>query len=331
MGLILVTGSAGHLGEGVMRALRAAGRPARGVDLVASPFTDQVGSIADRAFVARAMAGVRHVVHAATLHKPHVATHSRQDFVDTNITGTLNLLEEAVHAGVAAFLFTSTTSTFGRALEPAPDTPAAWIDETVRPVPKNIYGVTKVAAEDLCELAHRNHGLPCLVLRTSRFFPEPDDDESARAAYPDANLKLNELLYRRLDVEDCVDAHLRALDRAPRLGFGRFIITSTTPFRREDTDELRRDAPAVVSRYVPQWREVYERLGWRMAPSITRVYDNRLAREQLGWQPKHDFATVLLRARERAGDIRSDLASALGIKGYHGDAHADGLYPVATS
>ena len=69
------------------------------------------------------------VYHAATLHKPHVATHSRQDFVDTNITGTLNLLEEAVSAGVEAFVFTSTTSVFGDALTPPPGAPAAWVTE----------------------------------------------------------------------------------------------------------------------------------------------------------------------------------------------------------
>src|SRR5687767_13258537 len=137
------------------------------------------------------MRDVDAVLHAATLHKPHVATHTRQDFVDTNITGTLNLLEESVRSHVTAFLFTSTTSTFGLALEPAPGAPAAWIDESVRPIPKNIYGVTKVAAEDLCELAHRNQGLACLVLRTSRFFPEPDDNANARSAYADANLKTN--------------------------------------------------------------------------------------------------------------------------------------------
>jgi len=329
MALVVVTGSAGHLGEGVMRALRATGRAARGIDRVASRSTDLVGDIADRAFVERALDGATHVVHAATLHKPHVATHTRQQFIDTNITGTLNLLEEAVRAQVAAFLFTSTTSAFGRALEPAPGAPAAWIDETVRPLAKNIYGVTKVAAEDLCELAHRDHGLPCLVLRTSRFFPEPDDDAKARALCPDGNnLKLNEFLYRRLDVEDCVDAHLCALEHAARLGFGRYIITATTPFRRDDVEALRRDAPAVVSRYVPAWREVYAQLGWQMAPQISRVYDNTLAREHLGWRPKHDFATVLARARERAGDIRSDLARALGIKGYHGTEYTDGLFPV---
>src|SRR5262245_39124558 len=328
MAMILVTGSAGHLGEGLVRVLRSAGRTVRGIDRVASAFTDAVGTIADRAFVERAMDSITHVIHAATLHKPHVATHSRQEFVDTNITGTLNLLEEAVRGCVVAFLFTSTTSTFGAALEPPAGAPAAWIDERVRPIPKNIYGVTKVAAEDLCELAHRNQGLACLVLRTSRFFPEPDDDPQARATYADTNLKLNELLYRRLDVEDCVDAHLCALEHAQRLGFGRFIITATTPFCRDDAAELRRDAHGVVSRYVPEWREVYDRFDWRMPESISRIYDNALAREQLGWRPQHDYARVLARARARRGDIRSELARALGIKGYHQGAHADGLYPV---
>ena len=46
------------------------------------------------------MAGVDAVIHSATLHKPHVGSHGRGEFVDTNITGTLNLLEEAVAAGV---------------------------------------------------------------------------------------------------------------------------------------------------------------------------------------------------------------------------------------
>lgn len=98
------------------------------------------------------MRGVAAVLHTATLHKPHVATHPRQDFVDTNVTGTLCLLEEAASAGVTAFVYTSTTSTFGEALRPPAGAPAAWVTEDVEPVPRNIYGVTKTAAEDLCEL-----------------------------------------------------------------------------------------------------------------------------------------------------------------------------------
>ncbi|MEI9986654.1 MAG: NAD-dependent epimerase/dehydratase family protein [Aliidongia sp.] len=62
------------------------------------------------------MAGVTGVIHAATLHKPHVATHRQQDFVETNIAGTLALLEAAVAGSVQSFVFTSTTSAFGAAL-----------------------------------------------------------------------------------------------------------------------------------------------------------------------------------------------------------------------
>jgi nucleoside-diphosphate-sugar epimerase len=311
--MILVTGSAGHLGEALVRTLRRNARPCVGLDQLPSPFTDVVGSIVDPAVVERAMAGCDRVIHAATLHKPHVATHSRQAFVDTNVTGTLNLLEAAVRAKVRAFLFTSTTSVFGDALVPPPGAPAAWITEAVTPVAKNIYGVTKLAAEDLCALAHRNQGLACLVLRTSRFFPEADDDPQARAAYADANLKATEYLYRRVDVEDAVDAHLVALDRAEALGFGRFIITATTPFVRDDAAELRSDPEAVLTRRVPGWRDAYRALGWKLLPAFDRVYDNTRARELLGWRPKHDFASVLA----RGGDVKSPLARALGEKGYH--------------
>ena len=122
---VLVTGSAGHLGEAIMRTLRAQGRGALGIDVKPSPYTDRVGSIVDRAFVADCMNEIDTVLHAATLHKPHVATHARQDFVDTNVTGTLNLLEAAVPAGVRAFVFTSTTSAFGDALRPPPGEPAS--------------------------------------------------------------------------------------------------------------------------------------------------------------------------------------------------------------
>ena len=110
---ILVTGSSGHLGEALVRTIRESGHEVVGLDVTPSPFTNVVGSIADRSCVRRYMQGVEAVLHAATLHKPHVATHSRQDFVDTNVTGTLNLLEEATSAGVASFVYTSTTSAFG--------------------------------------------------------------------------------------------------------------------------------------------------------------------------------------------------------------------------
>jgi UDP-glucose 4-epimerase len=324
---ILVTGSAGHLGEALVRTLRAANRAVVGIDIRQSDFTDRVGSIADRSFVGECMAGVEAVLHAATLHKPHVSTHRRQEFVDTNITGTLNLLEEAVSAGVKSFIFTSTTSAFGNALTPPADAPAVWVTEEVTPVPKNIYGVTKTAAEDLCELFHRKQRLACLILRTSRFFPEEDDRKETREAYHNDNIKANEFLYRRVDLEDVVSAHLLAIDRAPSIGFGRYIISATTPFTREDLPELRINAPLALRRKFPDYEAEYARRGWKMFPGIERVYVNERARKDLGWNPRYDFGYVL--DRLRAGqDPRSRLSIEVGAKGYHACKFTEGPYPV---
>ncbi len=144
---LLITGSSGHLGQAIVTLLRRAGRPAVGIDTRPADTTNIVGSITNPDTVAQAMSGITGVIHTATLHKPHVATHNRQDFVDTNITGTLNLLTAAKNANVAAFVFTSTTSAFGRSLTPGPDDPAAWITEAVTDRPKNIYGATKSGAK----------------------------------------------------------------------------------------------------------------------------------------------------------------------------------------
>src|SRR5262245_19327200 len=272
----LVTGSAGHLGEALAHTLRAMGHDVVGIDIRASAHTTHVGSIVDRELVERSMRDVRVVYHTATLHKPHVATHTRQQFVDTNITGTLTLLEAAAAAGVEAFVFTSSTSVFGDALVPPEGEPAAWITEDVTPVPKNIYGVTKLAAENLCALFHRQNRLSCIVLRTSRFFPEEDDDREMRSAFDQANAKANELTFRRVDIEDAASAHLAAMEKAGSIGFGRYIISATTPFLPEDLAELRGDAPAVLARRVPETTKVYASRGWRMFPSIDRVYVNSL-------------------------------------------------------
>jgi nucleoside-diphosphate-sugar epimerase len=316
-----VTGSAGHLGEGLLRVLGEAGYQVVGMDVLEAPHT-VVGSIVDRECVRRTLDGVEAVVHAATLHKPHVDSLSREEFLTTNVTGTLTLLEEAVAAGVARFVFTSSTSAFGRALVPPAGAPAAWITEEVADVPRNIYGVTKGAAEDLCELVHRDHGLAVVILRTSRFFPEGDDRDDVRAAYADANAKVNELLYRRVDLADAVGAHRLALERAPEIGFGRYIISATTPFSRDDLPELRADAPAVVRRLFPNYEAVYAERGWSMFPQIERVYVNGRARIELGWAPRRDFGYAL--DRLAAGeDWRSELARSIGTKGY---AASGGVY-----
>jgi UDP-glucose 4-epimerase len=327
---VLVTGSAGHLGEGLVQTLRERRYEVGGLDLLESPFTTHVGSVSDHDFVRSCLRGVDLVIHAATLHKPHMATHSRHAFVKTNIAGTLAVLEAALESGVSGVVFSSTTSAFGGALSPADGQPAAWVNEDVDSVPRNIYGVTKRAAEDLCELFFRSRGLPCIILRTSRFFPEADDDAELRRQYDDLNLKVNEYLYRRLDLADAVDAHILAAERAQEIGFGRYVVSATSPFEPQHLFQLRTDAPGVVRSIFPDWEETYHQRGWRMLPGIDRVYVNYRARTELGWRPRFDFRHVLDCLR-RGDDVFSPLARAVGSKGYHAQSFHEGPYPVEKS
>lgn len=324
---IIVTGSSGYLGEALMLTLKATNHHAIGLDIKAGKYTDEVGTIADGEWVKHCLEGVDVVFHAATLHKPHVATHSKHAFVDSNITGTLNLLEASKSADVKAFIFTSTTSTFGDAMRPSAGEPAVWVTEEVVPSPKNIYGVTKTAAEDLCQLFHRNYDLPCLILRTSRFFPEADDNKIVRASYQDKNIKANELLYRRVDIEDVVSAHLLAMKRAPEIGFGKYIISATTPFTQNDLALLNSNAPAVVRQKYPDFEDLYAKEKWKMFQNIGRVYVNERARLELGWQPKYDFGHVL-GCLKKGIAYTSHLTLQVGPKSYHPTSFDDGPYPV---
>lgn len=64
-----------------------------------------------------------------------------------------------------------------------------------------------------------------------------------------------------------------------------------------------------------------------MLPTIDRVYDNSLAREHLGWRPRHDFGQVIAKLRTD-DDFRSSLTRAIGSKGYHAETFAQGPYPI---
>jgi len=296
---ILVTGSSGWLGQTLVPRLRRDGHKVVGLDPEQGATTDVVGSVVDRALVRSTIRGqgIGAIIHAAARHKPHIETHDNSEFVAVNVQGTLNLLEEAIEAGVDRFIFTSTTSLMisqkirdGRT---GGATEATWIDETLAPlVPRNIYGVTKQAAEELCRLFHQLHGLPIVILRTSRFFPEEDDMAHA-IVQSGENTKANEFLFRRLTVEDAAEAHVVALAKAPALGFDTFIISSMTPFRKTDCRELLADAPAVVARYFPDYRTKYERRGWTMFASIDRVYDASKAQRVLGFTCRTGFREVL--------------------------------------
>ena len=291
---ILLTGSSGWLGRFLAPMLRAAGHEVIGLDVAPGIGTAIVGSVADAGLIARIFAerAIEAVIHTAALHKPDIVRHPAQAFVDVNVTGTLNLLEAAVAAGHDRFVFTSTTSLMiSQTIRAETGDAAVWLDEDSGPLePRNIYGVTKLAAEELCRLHHLEHGLNCVVLRTARFFPEDDDTLSVPSGL---NLKANEFLNRRLTVEDAARAHLAALDRAPGIGFDRFVVSAPTPFARADAPTLMRDAAALIAERFPDAPGLYAARGWSMPRRIGRIYDASRAERVLGFRCATDFAAVL--------------------------------------
>ncbi len=294
---VLLTGSSGWLGRFLAPRLRQEGHEVVGLDVAPGRDTHIRGSVADAALVDRTFAEhrIEAVIHAGALHKPDIARYPEQAFIDVNVTGTLNLLRAAVAAGNDRFIFTSTTSLMiseaVRAGKKGGAEAAVWLDESFGPLePRNIYGITKLAAEKLCRLYQRQHGIAVLVLRTGRFFPEDDDTHSEPSG---PNLKANEFLNRRLTVEDAAEAHLVALEKAPALGFDTFILSAPPPFARDEAEALIRDAPAVIARHFPQAAELYARAGWRLPDHIDRVYDPGRAERRLGFRCRTDFAAIL--------------------------------------
>jgi nucleoside-diphosphate-sugar epimerase len=307
---VLLTGSSGWLGRFLAPQLRAAGHAVVGLDVAPGVDTHVLGSVADRTVVDAVFAehAPDAVIHAGALHKPDIARHYRQAFVDVNVTGTLHLLEAAVRAGHDRLVLTSTTSLMiSQEIRDEAGDSAIWLDETSGPIePRNIYGVTKYAAEQLCRLFHREHGLATIVLRTARFFPEEDDTHLTLSG---ENMKANEFLHRRLTVEDAGAAHVAALERAPAVGFGTYIVSAPPPFSRADLAELKRDAPAVVARYFPDAAALYARRGWTFPATIGRIYDPRAIERDLGFRCATDFRAVLdALAADRAMPFTHDAA-----------------------
>jgi nucleoside-diphosphate-sugar epimerase len=167
--------------------------------------------------------------------------------------------------------------------------------------------------------------MPVLVLRTSRFFPEEDDDEGRRSAMDDENLKVLELAYRRCDIEDIVRAAVCAMEKARNIRWGKYIISSPPLFKNEahTLDRLNRNPAEVFNEMCPGLGAVFEKKGWKHLPRIDRVYDSGKAMRELGWEPQYTFEKTVERLA-MGREWRSELTAKVGRKGYH--AVSTGVY-----
>jgi nucleoside-diphosphate-sugar epimerase len=273
---VLVTGSSGRVGAAIAAALSTE-HDVAGLDLFPGLHTTHRGSIEDARLVAAAMRGAIAVVHTAALHAPHVGRHSDAEFRSVNVNGTRVLLDTAVEQGARHFVYTSSTSIYGHALEPVDR--AVWVTEELEPRPRDIYDETKLEAEALCREA-ASGTMSCLSLRISRCFPEP------------GHLLATYRLYRGVDLQDVAEAHRLALGYAgPR--FEVFNISAQSPFLRADTGLLLAAASSVLRRRVPGIEAAYRQRGWTLPQSIDRVYVIDKAVEKLGYCPRFNFAELL--------------------------------------
>lgn len=275
---VLVSGSSGQLGRVLTRELRKRGSEVRGLDLRDSPTTTHCLDIRDHESLHRALKGMDAVIHIASLHAPHVGCCRREEFIHTNISGTLGLLEAAVAANVRRFVYTSTTSVYGFSLVAMNQ--AVWVTEATPAQPRDIYDISKLAAEQLCLDVGRESGLSVVCLRVCRFFDEP------------AEIVARYRLYRGADVRDIARAHVLAIE-AGGISGEILNIAGPYPFHEHDIAQLLRDAPSVIRRYLPGVEIAFEELRWQLPKTIDRVYSSEAAERILGYRPQFGLTEFL--------------------------------------
>lgn len=278
-----------------MKVLTERGHKCVGLDLRQGRTTDVVASILDRRVIDSLFREHQFdgVVHAGALHRPDIGRVPDSQFALVNVEGTRILLDSAAEHGVGRFVYTSTTAVMtDEDLAAGNVRQARWFTEAEDDLaPTDVYGRSKLAGEALCRERHAATGLNLVILRPGRFFHRdllPRSDE-----FSQANQRANEFLNRRASVDDVAKAHALAIERADEIAMHVFLISAPTPFQEGDCEELFADAPAVVARYFPDYRRVYEQRRWRMYSSIDRVYSSERAERVLGMKFSQTFADQL--------------------------------------
>ena len=187
---ILVTGSDGFIGSHLTEELVKAGYKVKAfvyynsfntwgwLDTLSKDVMEQVevfqGDIRDPHGVKEAMKGCDAVFHLAALIAIPFSYHSPDAYVDTNIKGTLNVLQAARELNIERVLVTSTSEVYGTALYVP-------IDEKHPYQGQSPYSATKIGADRLAESFYRSFNLPVTIVRP---FNTYGPRQSARAVIP---------------------------------------------------------------------------------------------------------------------------------------------------
>ncbi len=274
---VLITGSSGQAGKAIAKILLPMNNII-GFDINHGEFTTQVGNLTDWALLKTLTKGVSTIIHTASLHAPHISTHSRENFIDNNIKGTLYLLEAAQLNGVKKLIYTSTTSLYGESMT-HPDQ-AVWITEEVPPQSRDIYDITKLTAEALCKDFFDADKLQTSSLRVSRFWDEPLDK------------KVFYRMYRGLDIRDVALAHQLAINKDFNC-FEIFNISAQSIFGTSDLIDLRKNLLPLLENRCPKIIDFFSKHKWVLPDYIDRVYVIDKAKKQLGFQPIYNIDNMI--------------------------------------
>lgn len=313
---VLVTGADGFIGSHLVEALLHEGAHVRAFCLynssgsrgwldglspeLAREVDFRLGDIRDARFVEETAKGVEVLFHLAALIAIPYSYQATESFVDTNVRGTLHVLEAARRAGCRRVVQTSTSEVYG--------TPATLPIRETHPLQgQSPYAATKIAADKLCEAYFCSFDLPVVTLRP---FNTYGPRQSARAVIPTI---LGQLLAGRREIElgaldprrdltyvgDTVRGFLAAGDR-PGLE-GRVVQLGTG--RTESVREVFHAACAALG-----VEAVVRQAAERLRPGRSEVQvlqsDPALAEELLGWRAEVSLEEGLGRT---AGWLRGEL------------------------
>src|SRR5262245_50142770 len=297
---LLVTGGAGFIGSSYVRLVRRARPDDLVVNVDVLTYAGNLENLRDlegdpRHVFARAdicdgaaMLEVmrRHAIDAVInfAAESHVdrSIMSAQPFIDTNVGGTLRLLEAARAAGVKRFVQVSTDEVYGSL------GPTGAFEETTPLAPRSPYSASKAAADHLVMAFHHTHGMDTVITRCSNNygpyqFPEKLIPLMITNAFDGQPLPVyGDGLYVRDWIH--VDDHCEAVDAVLTRGQAGEVYNIGAGNERPNLDVVRAilklaGKDETLIRHVPD-RPGHDR---RYAMNSTKIQNS------LGWRPRHVF------------------------------------------
>ena len=219
----LVTGSSGFVGRVIVSRLMAAGRKAVGLDPRPSATTQVIDDLSGRARLRELIARehVTHIIHAGGVSGPMVLPDDPAGIIAINVTGSMNLLYEAMAGGVRSFVYCSSVAAIGNYYEREP------IGEDYPMRPASTYGCSKAAMDYVLRGLWKKVPLDICSLRLTAVYgpgrqTEFNIDTIVRAALAGKPARIDPLTdWPYVYVDDAADAAIAACfsDRREQLAY----------------------------------------------------------------------------------------------------------------